>query len=267
MWTGMWVFFYGTYGWSINKDRKYLYVILFSVFVHFSYVLIIIPAIAAYAIRNLKWLLVIIYVVSFFATIGFSSIQNYVPKADLFETKQKQYAIDSEDKAERVEKNSIINDEKNNNKSLYAGKGQSIYLDYSIVGLTFILLFFYVKKAAEKNFIFLTSTGVILYAFSNMAAFSPSLQGRTKMVAATFILAAAICFLLTLKNYNLSLKTKQRLNTGLVIFLISSIPMVLFQISYVISTFSFFLLFFPQISWIIGNNDFSIREAIGFIID
>jgi hypothetical protein len=267
MWTGMWVFFYGTYAWSITKERKYLYVILFSIFVHFSYGLILRPVIGAYAIRNFKWLLVFIYSVSLFSAIGFSSIQSYVPKGELFESKQKQYAIDSEDKAERVEKMSILTDERNSKKSLYAGQGQSFYLDFSIVGLTLILLFFYLKKTSDNNFIFLIAVGAGLYAFSNMAAFSPSLQGRTKMIAATFILASAIYFQFTLKNFNLNLKTKQRLNFGLIAFLISSIPMVLFQISYIISCFSFFLLLFPQISWVIGDNDLTIRDAIGFIID
>jgi hypothetical protein len=58
-----------------------------------------------------------------------------------------------------------------------------------------------------------------------------------------------------------------RLNLGLVVFLISSIPMVLFQISYILQGFSFFSFFFPQISWIMGDNDFSIRQAIGILID
>ncbi|WP_438966792.1 hypothetical protein [Flavobacterium sp.] len=267
MWTGMWVFFYGTYGWSITKERKYLYFILFSMFVHFSYAVILIPAIVAYAIRNFKWLLVIIYGVSFFTSIGFSSIASYIPKADLFETKQQQYAIDSEDKAKRFEVNKKISNEIIKNKSLYAGKGQSIYLDYSIVGLTIILLFFYLKRTSNINFEFLISTGTGLYAFSNFMAFSPALQGRTKMIAATFLLAAAIQLQFTLKSYNLSSKTKHKLDMGFVVFLVSSIPMVLFQISYIISCFSFFLLLFPQISWVIGDNDLSIRDAIGFIID
>jgi hypothetical protein len=267
MWTGMWVFFYGTYGWAATKEKKYLYVIFLSILVHFSYVVILIPAVAAYVIRERKRLLVFIYIVSFFTTLGFSAIESYIPKSDLMETKQDQYAIDSEEKAERFEKRYANLEVRNDKKNFYSASGQSNYVDFSIVGLTIILLFFYLKNVADTNLISLVSIGMGLYAFSNLVAFSPSLQGRTKMIGATFLLAAAIHLQLTLKNYHLGIKTKWRLNLGLVTFLISSTPMVLYQISYILQGFSFFLLLFPQASWIMGDNDFSMREAIGLIID
>lgn len=267
MWTGMWVLFYGTYSWATTKEKKYLYVIFFSILVHFSYAVILIPLVAAYVNRERKRLVVLIYVVSFFSTIGFSFMESYIPQFDLLETKQSQYIIDSEEKAERFEKRSIERGEVKDKKNFYSGSGQANYYSYSIVGLSIILIFFYLKKISNANFIILVSIGLGLYAFSNLVAFSPSLQGRTSTIAATFLLAAAIQLQLTLKKYNLGIKIKMRLNLGLVVFLISSIPMVLFQISYILQGFSFFSFFFPQISWIMGDNDFSIRQAIGILID
>ena len=265
MWTGMWVLFYGTYGWAKTKNIKYFTAILFSTVVHFSYVVIIIPVAISYLIRERKRLLVLIYIISFFTSFGFSYFESFVPKSELFESKQEQYAIDSEEKAERFEKRYEDAKVINSNKSFYKASGQDNYVNYSIVGLTILMLFFYLKKESDKNFIFLISVGAGLYAFSNMVAFSPSLQNRTKVIAATFLLAAAIQLYYTLYRYRLSVNAKKRFDFGLICFLLSSTTMVLYQISFILQGFSFFLLMFPELSWLLGDNDFSLREALDFL--
>lgn len=265
MWTGMWVLFYGTYGWAKTKNIKYVIAILFSMIVHFSYVVIIIPIAISYLIRERKRILVLVYIVSFFTTFGFSYIESFVPKSELFESKQEQYAIDSDEKAERFEKRYSDAAVINSKKSFYKGSGQTTYTDYSIVGLTIVMLFFYLKKESDANFKFLIAVGIGLYTFSNVMSFSPSLQGRTKVIAATFLLAAAIQLQFTLYKYRLSLKTKKRVNFGFICFLLSSTTMVLYQISFILQGFSFFFLIFPELSWLIGDNDFSLREALDFL--
>lgn len=265
MWTGMWVLFYGTYGWAKTKNIKYFIAILFSTVVHFSYVVIIIPVAISYLIRERKRLLVLIYIISFFTSFGFSYFESFVPKSELFESKQEQYAIDSEEKAERFEKRYEDAKVINSNKSFYSASGQDNYVNYSIVGLTILMLFFYLKKESDKNFMFLISIGVGLYAFSNMVAFSPSLENRTKVIGSTFLLAAAIQLYYTLYKYRLSVNAKKRFDFGIICFLLSSTAMVLYQISFILQGFSFFLLMFPELSWLLGDNDFSLREALDFL--
>ena len=265
MWTGMWVLFYGTYGWAKTKNIKYFTAILFSTVVHFSYVVIIIPVAISYLIRERKRLLVLIYIISFFTSFGFSYFESFVPKSELFEAKQEQYAIDSEEKAERFEKRYEDAKVINSNKSFYKASGQDNYVNYSIVGLTILMLFFYLKKESDKNFMFLISIGVGLYTFSNIVAFSPSLQNRTKVIAATFLLAAAIQLYYTLYRYRLSINARKRFDFGLICFLLSSTTMVLYQISFILQGFSFFLLMFPELSWLLGDNDFSLRKALDFL--
>ena len=265
MWTGMWVLFYGTYGWAKTKNIKYFTAILFSTVVHFSYVVIIIPVAISYLIRERKRLLVLIYIISFFTSFGFSYFESFVPKSELFEAKQEQYAIDSEEKAERFEKRYEDAKVINSNKSFYSASGQENYVNYSIVGLTILMLFFYLKKESDKNFMFLISIGVGLYTFSNIVAFSPSLQNRTKVIAATFLLAAAIQLYYTLYRYRLSINARKRFDFGLICFLLSSTTMVLYQISFILQGFSFFLLMFPELSWLLGDNDFSLRKALDFL--
>jgi hypothetical protein len=267
MWTGMWVLFYGTYSFAITKNKKYFLVILFSVFVHFSYVVVLIPIVLSYLFQNSKKVLVALYIISFFTSVSFSYFSAYLPKSDLLENKQKYNVIDSDEKAGLFKERAISSQVEKSNLNFYKASGELNYLNYSIVGLSAILLFFYFKSSVDLSFKFLIATGIGLYTFANFVAFSPSLQGRVKMIAATFILAAAIHLICTIKKYKLNNVNLNILNRVLTLFLISSIPMALFQISYIFQNISFFLLLFPQLSWFIGDSDISIRTAIGFFID
>jgi hypothetical protein len=267
MWTGMWVLFYGTYSYAINKEKKYLFIILFSVIVHFSYAIILIPVLVTYLMQKKRYIVVALYVISFFATASFSFIESYIPKLDLIEKKQNTYAIDSDEDAKRLKKRNLKKESQLENVNFYKASGETNYLNYSIVGLSVILIFFYLKKAIDANLNFLIAIGLGLFTFSNVVTFLPSLQGRTKTIAATFILAAAIYLQLNLKNYELSIKNKKLLNSGFGLFLISSIPMIMYQVSYIFQNFSFFLLLFPQVSWILGEEDSSVRSIIGLFID
>jgi hypothetical protein len=264
MWTGMWIFFYGTYSWAITKDKKYLFTILFSMFVHFSYVLFIIPAAFAYLLRHRKYILISIYILSFFASLNFSFIQSYLPQTSLVESQTQSNVITSEEDSKRYAKRSDNKDTESQN--FYKRYGPSLYKTYNIIGLTFILFLFYLNKRIDPNLTFLISIGIGLYTFANFLEFSPSIQGRAKMIASLFILVAAIHLQLTLKRYNWSRKRISYLNKGLSLFLIFSFPMFLFQVSYLLENFSLFSVFFPQVSWFLGEDDFSIRTAIGIFL-
>jgi len=260
MWTGMWIFFYGTYSWALTKEKKYLFTILFSTFVHFSYVLFLIPAAFAYLLRHRKYILISIYILSFFASLNFSFIESYLPQTSLVESQTQSNVIASEADATRYAKR--YDEQNRGNQNFYKEYGSGFYQTFNIVGLTFILLLFYLNKRIDPNLTFLVSLGIGIYAFSNFLEFSPSIQGRAKMIASVFILAAAIHLQLTLKKYNWSRKRINYLNKGLSLFLIFSIPMFLFQVSYLFENFSLFSVFLPQVSWFLGEDDFSIRTAI-----
>ena len=177
------------------------------------------------------------------------------------------YAIDKDDKVMRFEEMRANYKSQLNQSNFYKAFGPSIYTNYSIVFLSFLLSFFYLKETTDNNFKFLIATGIVMFALSNLINFVPELQSRLKIIASTFILAAAIYLQLTIKDYYLTTKNKRFMKFGFVLFLISSIPMFLFQISDIMFNISFFLLLFPQISWFLGDNDFSIRHAIGFLFD
>jgi len=264
MWTGMWIFFYGTYSWAITKEKKYLFIILFSIIVHFSYVVFVIPATFAYLLRHRKYILISVYLLSFFTSLSFSSIESYLPQTSLVENQQQANIIDStadvERYAEKQERRNAVN------KNFYKAYGPGFYQTFNIVGLTFILFLFYLNKRTDPNLTFLISVGMGIYTFSNFLEFSPSIQGRAKTIASLFILAAAIHLQLTLKRYNWNRKHISYLNKGLSLFLIFSIPMFLFQVSYLLENFSIFSVILPQISWFLGEDDFSIRTAIGIFL-
>jgi hypothetical protein len=265
MWTGMWVFFYGTFSYASTKEKKYLIVILFSIFVHFSYLIVLIPFLVAYLLRKRTRFLTIFYLISFVLTLNFASIESLIPKTILFESQQKTYVITSEDDvdryAERAEKYSKIN------QNFYVQFGEGFFKSYTIVGLSFLLLLFFNNQNADFCFNFLMSSGIGIFSFSNLVAFSPALSGRLKTIATLFILASLVHLLHTLKNYKLSERKKTVLTRFLVLFLITSVPMVLFQISYLLQMLSFYFIIFPPISWFIGDLDFSIRDGILYLFN
>lgn len=263
MWTGMWVFFYGTYSYVITKKKKFLAVILLSIIVHFSYLIVLIPFLVSYILRNRTFVMTGLFFASFGMSLNFASIENLLPQTDLVESQQKSYVIasdeDAERFAERYERQGKVA------QNFYTKYGEGLFNSYCVVGLSLLLLFFYNHKKADKKFIFLMASGLGLMSFSNMVTFSSSLSDRVSTIATVYILAAAIQFLLTIKNYGLNVKKMNLVHRLLVIFLISSIPMLLFQMSYLIQMLSFFILVFPPVSWFLGSADFSIREVIGLL--
>jgi hypothetical protein len=187
-----------------------------------------------------------------------------LPQTSLVENQQQANIIDSDADVEiyAVRQQSAID----KNQNFYKKYGPGFYQTFNIVGLTFILFLFYLNKRTDPNLIFLISVGLGIYTFANFMEFSPSIQGRAKTIASLFILVAAIHLQLTLKRYNWSEKSINYLNKGLSLFLILSIPMFLFQVSFLLENFSLFSILLPQVSWFLGDNDFSIRTAIGIFL-
>lgn len=186
MWTGMWVFFYGTYSFALTKEKKYLFIILFSIIVHFSYVVFLIPATLAYLLRHRKYILISVYILSFFASLNFSLIEPYLPQTSLVENQTQSNVISSVADAERFEKRYAAVD--TGDQNFYIRYGPGFYQTFNIVGLTFILFLFYLNKQTDPNLTSLISVGMGIYTFANFLEFSPSIQGRAKMIASVFIL-------------------------------------------------------------------------------
>jgi hypothetical protein len=264
MWTGMWVFFYGTYSYASTQKKKYLLVILFSIIVHFSYAVILIPFLITYFLKKRTLGISIFYLISFGASLSFGSIERFIPKTALLESQQETNVISSKEDEARYAARGNLQSQRNSN--FYKTYGEGFFKEKVIVGLSFILLFFFNNKNADTRFNFLAASGLGLYSFANLLSFSPALSGRMKTIACVFLMAACIHALLTLTNYKLSKYNIKLLNLGLLAFLTTSIPLVLFQISYILNMVSFFGIIFPQISWFIGDGDFSIRDGIGYFL-
>lgn len=266
MWTGMWVFFYGAYSYALTKEKKYFFLLLFAIFVHFSYLIVFIPFSIAYFFKKRTLIISIFYLISFgSATINFGSIERFIPKTSLTESQQKVNVIDSKEKAELLQSLRKKNAARLN-RNFYITYGDNFFKTYSVVGLSFILLFFFNSKHADDRFNFLMASGLGLYSFSNIVTFSPSLSGRLKTIASVFLLSATIQLLFTVNRFNLNKRKLTLLNKGLTLFLFSCIPFFLFQISFLLQMLSSFIFLFPQLSWVLGDDDVSLREAIGFFI-
>jgi hypothetical protein len=259
MWTGMWVFFYGSYSYIKNKKVKFLWYVGLAVFVHFSYLLFSIPLIAAILLRNQKKLVVGIFIVSFFINTGFEQVFNIVESTGLYQGKMKGNIIDDQE----VDRRAAQYEGKNISQNIYRDFGPLIYNTFSIPLLSFILIIVYLRKSKIEHLNFLIAGGLLLVSLSNLVnGISPSIYGRGLTIAGTFLTAAAIQVLI-LNKYEMYTRFKSDLiKFSLSIFLLSAVLHVLFHLSYAFNTISGFVITFPIASWYLGSDDLSIKDFI-----
>lgn len=263
MWTGMWVFFYGSYSYIKRGDIKYLWVVFLAALIHFSYLLYAIPLVLAVVLKRRKLLVAGLYIASFFVSVNFDAAYGLVQSTGLYENKMGNI-VDQEE----LERRAAQAEGRKKKVNFYKSIGPTVYSNYSIVFLSFVLLFLYLKKI--KNVVhleFLIAGGLIILALANIStSFSPSVSGRGTTIAATFLTAAAIQVVLLRDKLRFSGGLKKLINLSFAGFFISAIPYLLFNISYAINSVSVFIMVFPFSSWFLGDTDLSIRDAIGDII-
>jgi len=257
-WTAMWFVFTGTVGYLKTEDKKYLLIFFGSVLVHFSFFGLIIPLIFGFYFRRFKKIILLFWISSFFFAGSYELIQPYFPDIAVFKSRE---ATLSYDPALQEIDNSFTE------KRFYREYGEYIFRSFSIVLLTLVLFYFYFKKKVDSWYWILFSMGVTLYAFGNFMDFSPSVSGRSKSGSCVLILASAIQFIGNIELFDLSKKMIQLLKYTVSLFFLSSIPNILFHISYITSMLSGFVISFPVISWFLGDYDPSIRELIGYIFN
>lgn len=263
MWTGMWVFFYGAYAYAKKKEIKYLWIIALAVFVHFSYLLFAFPLAAAIVLRKRRKLVVGIFIASFVINVGFQQVFGLVESTGLYQDKLKYTVIDQDMQDKRASEAS----KKEGTANFYKEFGTFIYNNFSILLLSFVLVVVYLKKTNIEYLDFLIAGGLLILTLSNLAeTTSPSIHGRGYTIAATFLTAAAIQILILKKKLLISKFRHRLIMISFPVFLVSAIPHLLFNISYALNTISAFSIVLPFVSWFIGDDDFSVRDLIAFII-
>ena len=260
MWTGMWVFFYGSYSYIKNKEVKFLWYVGLAIFVHFSYLLFSIPLIAAILLRNRKKLVVGIFIASFFINTGFEQVFNIVESTGLYQDKMKGNIINEQE----IDRRAAQYEDKSVNSNFYNEFGPLIYNTFSIPLLSFILIIVYLRKSKIEYLNFLIAGGLLLVSLSNLAGgISPSIYGRGLTIAGTFLTAAAIQVLILNKSEMSSRLKNKLIKFSFSVFLLSAVLHALFQLSYAFNTISGFVIALPIASWYLGNDDSSIRDFIG----
>ena len=261
-WTAFWLMFLGLLGYSKTLEKKYIVLIILSVYIHFSFMVFIIPIFLSYFLKKRIGLVFLIWLVSFAMSTSYNFIKPYIPDIQLVQEKEK-YTLNTE----ILERSQAAKSKPTSSKNFYAEYGEVSYRDFSIVLLTGLLFYFVFKTKNDLQpfFYFLFTAGVLLYSFANFMEFSPAVSGRGKAGASVILLASAI--ILIANNYNqIKFKSPKFFKLGLKVFIVSTIPMVLFQLSYFLNIFSAFSVAFPFISWFIGSDDFTMKELIDIII-
>lgn len=259
-WTAMWLLVYGLLAyWNYGK-RKFLLLALLSIYIHFSFIAFVIPSFAAIWLFKKPKVIFVIWIVSFFLGASYQLIEPYVPALNVIEQKER-YTLNEEE----MEKTKALRaDAPKKSKRFYASLGETSFRDYSIPFMIVFLFWIRNKMGGNKSAISdqMFAAGVLLYSFGNVMEFSPSLHGRAKAGAAVLILIAGLLSLSELYANNIKLYKSFQARLVMSVFCLSTIPVVLFHLSYALNMLSAFTIVFPAASWFLGGNDFSIRDLL-----
>ena len=261
-WTAFWLMFLGVLGYAKTMNKKFFILTILSLYVHFSFLVFIIPAFFSYFLKNKIKLVFLIWIASFFMGYSYNMIQPYLPNIEVIQEKES-YTLNTE----IVEKSQAARDKRATSTNFYAEYGETLYRDFSILLLTGLMFYFIFKIHNQKNvfFNYVFTSGVLLYALGNIMEFSPAVSNRGKSGASVILLASAI--ILIINNYNnIKISNPKFFKLGLNIFIISSIPMILFQVSYFLNMVSSFFIIFPFFSWFLGNDDFALKELLNLLM-
>jgi hypothetical protein len=262
-WTALWMLFLGVVGYAETKNRKYILLGMLTPFVHFSFIAIGAPVLIAYFFRRSQKIIFTLWIVSFLIGASYNLIQPYLPALDVV-TKKEQYVLNEENIAFSTENRTESND------NFYAKTGEQTFKKYSIVLLAGFLFYLnLLRPKSDDVFLIIFTAGIAMYTFGNLMEFSPSVSGRSRAGASVFIMAAAIRYFgvgLTQIKVSHSKKFVRFVNLVMISFFLMSIPLILFQISYVLNMLSVFTLFLAPLSWFMGDDDFAIREFLSVFI-
>lgn len=260
MWIAMWVFFYGALAYVKRGDYKYLWIIGLSIFIHFSYLLYIIPLAAAILLRRRKLIVVGIFIFSFSASVGFDQISGIVESTGLYQDKAK-YTVVDENTLERR----AMEREGQAKGNFYKELGPKFFNGFGIFTLAFVLITVYLRNKNLEHIDFLIAGGLLIFSLANFSSLtSPAVYGRGLAIAGEFLIASSVIVLSKQNLYFRQGFIRMLYQLSYLVFLVSTIPYILFQISYIFNTVSLFIVFMPIASWLLGDNDFSIRDFLIF---
>jgi hypothetical protein len=255
-WTAFWLFFLSIVGYANTKNKKYIILGCLSPLIHFSFLLIGAPALIIYHFKKYQKGLFIIWIVSFFMGASYNLIKPYIPDFDAV-NRRENVVLDEEAIALSQEGNT------KDNANFYAVYGEEVFRNYAVVLLAGLVFYLNIKNPTT-DIVFLTifSAAIGTYILGNFMEFSPAVSGRSKAAAGVFIVTSSIRYFGFVIVHDKILFNKTLSTVLLSFFFILCIPVVLFQISYLLNIFSGFALIFPFISWFLGDQDVTIRQLI-----
>lgn len=262
MWTGMWaLLFFALKFWEKKTIKNGFLTVLIPSCIHFSYLFLAVPVLVAYKLRAYKKLIIVTYFLSFFTSIGLSAIENWLPSDNELYQRKSGYVYDDR----RLEEREQMREKKNEvNGPIYVKYGSLIYFNFSIYVLSGIVIVFLLKVRSDQLSSFFGACGLLFLSISNSSEFSPSVSGRSRMIGATFLLASTILFIV--KHYNSNnWRGITLIKTAVQVYLVSSIPYLVYNIVYVLLFTSSFIFAFPILSVLAGDLDISISQLIGIL--
>lgn len=263
-WSGLWLMLYGFLGYWHYGRKKFIVFIFLALYIHFSFIAFVFPTLSAIWLYKKPKVIMLIWVGSFFIGTSYNLIKSYIPALNVIEQKER-YTLD-EEQLQRSAKGRLSLQPKN--VRFYAAIGETSFQDYSIpLMIVFLYWIFKWISCSSRILIYqLFAAGVLLHAFGNLMEFSPTVSSRARAGSAPFIMLTGLLSLFSVYKNNLSVYQGFKIRAFMSLFFVSSLPVIIFHLSYILSIFSAFLIFLPGVSWVLGLDDLSIRDLLSILV-
>ncbi len=263
-WTGAWIYFYGATSYFITRKNKYIWLVLCTPFVHFVYLLYILPFLGYLVLGNRPRVYLSILILSFFLQ-GSGLIQNSIgligPETDFAQRKVSLYAKTDEESMQEYQ-------DKKDERLKSANFLKSNYNDFTQISITILFCYilyrtrYYTSKLKKQDYLAgLLGAGTLMLSLGNLFSFIPAARNRMMILFGIFAIASII-LVLNRKDFQLKTVTDYFLEKSfLVLLVLSTLFVTLFKISE-ISELEDIRILLPLFTYLFFDNAYSIKEFI-----
>ena len=188
-WTAAWIFFNGAYAYFKTRKRKYILLILSTIFFHFAYALIIISFFVVLLIGRRPIIYLMLLIPSYFYNLDISQLQPFIGATQLSSSKFNAYSKNDDEISARIESRTNPNVAFHKAYFLKTKK----YFSQLLFFVT-LLLFGYFRKNYNHDYLLasLANIGIILIVLANISYYIPVFQNRLSINSGFYMMSYVV---------------------------------------------------------------------------
>lgn len=262
--TGVWVLIYAVISYQETKKLKYIFLLLFTPFIHVGFLALSVPFLIVMLSGYRKPLVYfVIFMISVLASnlVNSTAVNDFASQTEVGASKSKAYNYDDEER-EAVQKGI----EKKAQNTRFYKTYQSSRIHFNVITGLIIFMFLILRNRGFgeiENALF--SYGLAGASFANFLSFNFAIYARDWIMSSILILALLLVFL-SKQNLNNIRFSSLKVKLPLFVFSVLLFPYVLFLLSANLNFTSFYSLFLPVTVWFNFDMGISIRGFLGLFI-